>query len=110
MEIADEDIDHYHIDGAPYSFITSEVVYKYFYGGVPVEEIARVRGCSVSRVKALVDRQRDTYQLQAYCARLQQQEQFDKTVVKLDPAGSSAMTMAHLQPLRGFLQAVAYDK
>ena len=110
MEIADEDYYHYQVDGVRYTFLTDEAVHKYFHGGVPVEEIARVRGCSVSRVKSLVKRQRDTYQLQAYCARLQQQEQFDKTVAKLDPAGNSAMTMAYLQPLRGFLQAVAYDK
>lgn len=109
MEIADEDIDHYHIDGAPCSFLSDEAVHKYFHGGVPVEEIARVRGCSVSRVKTLVNRQRDTYQMLAYYARLQQQERFDKAVTSLDPSGSSALTMAYLQPLTGFLRAIAYD-
>lgn len=110
MEIAEEDIERYYIDGVPCSFLGDEDIYKYFHGGVPIEKIAHARGCSVERIKALVKRQRGTYELQAYYTRLEQQEKFDKTLAKLDPAGNSAMTMAYLQPLRGFLQAVAHDK
>jgi DNA-directed RNA polymerase specialized sigma24 family protein len=104
MEIAEEDIYHYQVDGLRYTSLSDENIYKYFHGGVPIEEIARVRGCSVSRIHSLVKRQKDTYQMLAFYARLKQQEEFDKTLAKLDPAGSSAMTMAYLQPLRGFLQ------
>lgn len=110
MEIAEEDVIHYQVDGVQYSSLRDEAIYKYFHGGVPIEEIARVRGCSTSRIHTLVNRQKDTYHLQAYGARMQQQKQFDKAMVKLDPTGNSAITMAYLQPLRGFLQAVAYDK
>jgi hypothetical protein len=35
---------------------------------------------------------------------LQQKEEFDKALAKLDPTGSSAITMAYLQPMRNFLQ------
>lgn len=104
MEIADEDIYHYHVDGVRYTSLSDEAIYKYFHGGVPIEEIARVRGCSVSRIHSLVKRQKDTYQMLAFHGRVKQQEEFDKTLAKLDPAGNSAMTMAYLQPLRGFLQ------
>jgi DNA-directed RNA polymerase specialized sigma24 family protein len=110
MEIAEEDVYHYQVDGVSFTGLRDEAIYKYFHGGVPIEEIARVRGCSVSRIHTLVKRQKDAYHLQAYGARIQQQKQFDKAMVKLDPTGNSAVTMAYLQPLRGFLQAVAYDK
>jgi hypothetical protein len=110
MEIADEDFYHYQANGIAYTFLHDESIYKYFHGGVPIEKIAHARGCSVGRIKALVKRQEQTYQMQAFYQRLEQQEKFDKTLAKLDPAGNSAMTMAYLQPLRGFLQAVAHDK
>ena len=110
MEIADEDVFHYQVDGVPYTFLKDEAIYKYFHSGVPIEEIAIARGCSVSSIHTLVKRQKDTYQLQEYGARIQQQKRFDEAMVKLDPTGNSAVTMAYLQPLRGFLQAVAYDK
>jgi hypothetical protein len=104
MEIAEEDVWRYEVDGVPYTSILDENVYKYFHSGVPVEEIARVRECSVSRIRTLVKRQKDTYLIQAFHERLKQQEKFDKNLAKLDPAGDSTMTMAYLQPLRGFLQ------
>lgn len=110
MEIAEEDIDRYYVDGVPCSFLRDEDMYRYFHGGVPIEQVARARGCSVSRAKSLLKRQEQTYQMQAFYQRLEQQEKFDKTLAKLDPAGNSAITMAYLQPLRGFLQAVAHDK
>lgn len=104
MGIAEEDIWRYEVDGVPYTGILDENIYKYFHSGVPVEEIARVRNCSVSRIYTLVKRQKDTYLIWAFHERLKQQEKFDKNLAKLDPAGDSAMTMAYLQPLRGFLQ------
>jgi DNA-directed RNA polymerase specialized sigma24 family protein len=110
MEIADEDILYVQVEGVRYPFLRDEDMYRYFHGGVSIEQVARARGCSVSRAKALLKRQEQTYQMQAFYQRLEQQEKFDKTLAKLDPAGNSAMTMAYLQPLRGFLQAVAHDK
>jgi len=104
MEIAEEDIYHYQVDGVRYTGLSDEAIYKYFHGGVPIEEIARVRGCSVGRIRELLKRQRDTYQMLTFHKRLKQQEEFDKTLAKLDPTGTSAATMAYLQPLRGFLQ------
>jgi hypothetical protein len=104
MEIAEEDIYHYQVDGVRYTSLSDEAIYKHFHGGVPTEEIARVRGCSVSRIQALVKRQRDTYQMMAFYKRLKQQEEFDKTLAKLDPTGTSATTMAYLQPMREFLK------
>ena len=110
MGIAEEDIERYYVDGVPCSFLGDEDMYRYFHGGVPIEQIARARGCSVSHAMSLLKRQKQRYEIQAYYQGLEQQEKFDKTLAKLDPAGNSAMTMAYLQPLRGFLQAVAHDK
>jgi hypothetical protein len=106
MEIAEEDIYHYQVDGVRYTSLSDENIYKYFHGGVPIEEIARARGCSVSRINALVRRQRDTYQMLTFYKRLKQQEEFDKTLAKLDPTGTSATTMAYLQPMREFLKNI----
>ena len=105
-EIDKEDIHYYAVEGERFSFMLDPALHKYFHAGVPVEELARIRGCSVSRVKAIVKRQEGVYQMQAFYDRLHQQEQFDRTLAKLDPTGSSPMTMAYLQPLRAFLQSI----
>ena len=106
MEIAKEDIKYFESNGVAYTFMWDEDIYKYFYAGVPIAELARIRGCSESRIKALVKRHKDVFQMQAFHQRLNEQELFDKRLARLDPTGSSQMTMAYLQPLRAFLQSI----
>jgi DNA-directed RNA polymerase specialized sigma24 family protein len=108
MEIAEEDIHYFLINGVRYTTLSNEAIYKYFYGGVPVEEIARIRGCSIGRIQEIAKRQKDTYRIidfeRQLRQQLQQREEFDKALAKLDPTGTSAITMAYLQPMRNFLE------
>jgi len=106
MQIVEEDIHYYKVDGIAYTFMCDENIHKYFHAGVPVAELARIRGCSESRIKVLVKRHEGELQLKAFHRRLDEQVLFDKRLAKLDPAGNSAMTMAYLQPLRAFLQNI----
>jgi hypothetical protein len=89
-----------------YSFIPDEEMHRRFYAGVPIEDIAKSRDCSVERAKSLIKRQRLEYERSAMVATIRNLVHFDKSLVKLDPSGSSAVTMAYLQPMRKFLEQI----
>ena len=89
MQIAEEDIHYYKVNGIAYTFMWDENIHKYFHAGVPIAELARIRGCSVSRIKTLVKSHEGELQvkallddgklqLKAFHRRLDEQVLFDK--------------------------------
>ncbi len=89
-----------------YNFIPDEEMHRRFHAGVPIEDIAKSRGCSVGRAASLIKRQRLEYERFSMTETIRDLVRFDKALVKLDPSGSSAITMAYLQPMRKFLEQI----
>lgn len=105
--MTDEDgVHYYEYAGQQYSIIFDDEIYRRYVAGVPLEDIAKARGCSVNRIKALIKRQRQEYERDTMWDTVQALKKFDQTLVRLDPTGTSAITMAYLQPMRKFLEAL----
>ena len=105
--MTDEDgVYRYEFEGRLCTFLFDEEVYKRYVAGVPLEDIAKLRGCSVNRINQLIKRQRLEYERQTMQGTIRELNQFDMRLVRLDPTGTSAITMAYLQPMRKFLEAL----
>jgi hypothetical protein len=104
MSFDENGVYHFQIDGVPCSMIFEDEMYRRFNAGVPIEDVAEARGCSVNRAKELIKRQRLAYERQTMRNTIDDLVKFDKAMVKYDPSGSSALTMAYLQPMRKFLE------
>lgn len=105
--MTDEDgVYRYEFEGRLCTFLFDEEVYKRYVAGEPLEDIAKLRGCSVSRIKHLIKRQREEYERDTMLDTVRALIQFDMRLVRLDPTGTSAVTMAYLQPMRKFLEAL----
>lgn len=89
-----------------YVYVDAAVMHRRFYDGDPIEDIAKARGCSVTRAKSLIKQQRLEYERNAMTATIHDMYRFDKMLVKLDPSGTSAITLAYLQPMRKFLEQI----
>ena len=92
--------------GESYTTMSSQHMHKHFFAGVPVEEIAKARGCGVERARAIINKQVRDYEHTAYYRNLLEKDRFDRLLVRLDPSASHAITMAYLQPMRGFLESL----
>ena len=106
MEFDENNVHYYTVDGVTYSMIFDDEIYRRYVAGVPLEDIAKARGCSVSRINQLIKRQRLEYERETMQDTIRALNRFDQTLVRLDPTGTSAITMAYLQPLRKFLEAL----
>lgn len=93
-------------NGETYTFLNDDEMYRRFYAGVPIEDIAKARGCSVMRAKDIIKRQRLEYERNTMRNTINSLVRFDKTLARLDPSGVSATTLAHLQPMRKFLESL----
>jgi hypothetical protein len=102
----EEGVYHYEFEGRPCTFLFDEEVYKRYVAGEPLEDIAKLRGCSVNRINQLIKRQRQEYERDTIQGTIRALNYFDQMLVRLDPTGTSAITMAYLQPMRKFLEAI----
>jgi hypothetical protein len=102
----EDGVHYYEFEGKQYSFIFDDEIYKRYVANVPLEDIAKARGCSVNRIKQLIKRQREEYERDTMLDTVRALIQFDMRLVRLDPTGTSAVTMAYLQPMRKFLEAL----
>ena len=94
----------YTYNGVEYSFMRSDEMYRRFNAGVPIEELAKARGCSVARAKSIIQKERNDAATDTMRNTIKAMVEFDKRLVKLDPTGTSLVTMAYLQPMRKFLE------
>ena len=108
MKEYEDETHSFELDGNTYtySYIPDDEMHRRFYAGVPIEDIAKSRDCSIERAKSLIKRKRHEYERSAMEATIRGLVHFDKALVKLDPSGSSAITMAYLQPMRKFLEQI----
>ena len=104
MNKQEDGVYTYMYDGRPYSFILSDEMYRRFNAGVPIEDIAKARGCSIARAKSIINKERKDAANDTMRNTIRDMVEFDKRLVKLDPVGTSAVTMAYLQPMRKFLE------
>ena len=96
--------DFFEVDGVRYAFIYDDEIYRRFVAGVPLEEIAEARGCSVSRIRHLIKREKEMHERNTMQDTVRALNRFDQMLVRIDPTGTSAVTMAYLQPMRNFLE------
>jgi hypothetical protein len=106
MTTTEDGVHYYEFEGKQYSFIFDDEIYKRYIAGVPLEDIAKARGCSVNRINQLIKRQRQEYERDTMQDTIRALNRFDQTLVRLDPTGTTAVTMAFLQPIRKFLEAL----
>ena len=108
MKEYEDETHSFEMDGKvyTYSYIPDEEMHRRFHAGVPIEDIAKSRDCSVERAKSIIKRQRLAYERLSMTETIRDLVRFDKALVKLDPSGSSAITMAYLQPMRKFLEHI----